>query len=181
MILKNLKAFWRENWLVISGGLLVLLVCLILFWVWRPEEEKKPSADFIHCPLRRKWFKKYDNGGLFTEEYQRIRLISYFLKKGYSPRWFYLEYPLIEAFGHQGKNKIKILVDLVIKKEGKVIIVVEVKKGYGVATKFSAIKHQLEPAMRFTNSKYGIYWDGTKESCLLTWKADRTFAYQPFP
>jgi hypothetical protein len=35
--------------------------------------------------------------------------------------------------------------------------------------------------MRFTNSKYGIYWDGTKESCLLTWKADRTFARQPFP
>lgn len=181
MILENLKTFWRENWLIISGLLLFLLLAILILWLTQPKEEKKPSLYFIRCPLRRKWFKKYDSVGLFTEEYQRIRLINYFLQKGYSPRWFYLEYPLTESFGHQGKSKIKILVDLVIKKEGKVAIVAEIKKGYEAATKFSAIKHQLEPAMRFTNSKYGIYWDGTKESCLLTWKEDRTFTRQPFP
>ncbi|KLL01696.1 MAG: hypothetical protein MRERC_1c023 [Mycoplasmataceae bacterium RC_NB112A] len=182
MVLENWKNFLKENWLIISGLLFfLLLICLIFFLTREKTEAEKPSAFFIYCPLRRKWFKKYDNSRLFTEEYQRIRLIKYFLQKGYSPHWFHLEYPLVEAFGHKGKSKIKILVDLVIKKESKVIIVAEVKKGYSEYTKFSAIKHQLEPAMRFTNSKYGIYWDGTKESCLLTWKEDRTFACRPFP
>ena len=176
-----MKTFWSENWLIVSSLLLFLFLVGLILWFTRSTEAKKSPFYFIYCPLRRKWFKKYDNSGLFTEEYQRIRLINYFLQKGYSPRWFYLEYPLTESFGHRGKNKIKILVDLVIKKGNQVIIVVEVKKGYETTTKFSAIKHQLEPAMRFTNSKYGIYWDGTKESCLLTWKEDRTFARQPFP
>ena len=73
---------------------------------------------------------KYDRKGEFTEEFQRIRLISYFLKKGYSRSTLRLEYPIEKCFGHKGQSKIKILVDLVVYKEGKLLVVAEVKKGY---------------------------------------------------
>jgi hypothetical protein len=73
------------------------------------------------CPLRGVLrTRKYDADGNYTEEYQRIRLITYFLKKGYPRSAFCLEYPLEKSFGHQGRSKVKILVDLVLKKEGQI-------------------------------------------------------------
>ena len=61
---------------------------------------------------------KYGSQGEFTEEFQRIRLINYFLKKGYSRSVLRLEYPIEKFFGHKGQSKVKILVDLVVYKEG---------------------------------------------------------------
>jgi hypothetical protein len=88
---------------------------------------------------------------------------------------------LEKSFGHQGRSKVKILVDLVLKKEGRIWIVIEVKKGYHPEKKKSAIEHQLKPAMSWTGSKYGIYFDGTKKSCLLSRNNDGTLSIRKFP
>jgi len=77
-------------------------------------------------------------------------------------------------------SRIKIQVDLIIKKGNKILVVAEVKKNYHPKKRRSAIEHQLKPAMDWTNAKFGVYWDGTNKSCLLTWKSDRTFAEKPF-
>jgi hypothetical protein len=45
----------------------------------------------------------------------------------------------------------------------------------------SAIHHQLVPAMRIVNAKYGVYWDGTRKSRLLTRNSDGTLAVREFP
>jgi hypothetical protein len=133
---------------------------LIIFIVWQKEEVEKKKVDkgFLICPIRGTLrTRKYDADGNYSEEYQRIRLITYFLKKGYPHSAFRLEYPLEKSFGHQGRSKVKILVDLVLKKEGQIWVVAEVKKGYHPEKKKSAIEHQLKPAMSWTGSKYGIY------------------------
>jgi hypothetical protein len=97
--------------------------------------------------------KKYDAQGRYSEEYQRIRLIIYFLKKGYPKNQFIIEYAI--PICHKGHNTLR--VDLVIKKENKFICVAEVKKGYTKENMKSAIHHQLVPAMRIVNAKYGVY------------------------
>jgi len=45
----------------------------------------------------------------------------------------------------------------------------------------SAIKHQLIPAMRIVNAKYGVYFDGTKNSRLLSRNNDGTLSIREFP
>lgn len=130
--------------------ILLLFLLLIIFIVWEKEEvkEKRVGKDFLICPIRGVLrTRKYDADGNYSEEYQRIRLITYFLKKGYPRSAFRLEYPLEKSFGHQGRSKVKILVDLVLKKEGRIWVVAEVKKGYHPEKKKSAIEHQLKPAM----------------------------------
>src|SRR6185295_10513207 len=106
--------------------------------------------------------------GNYTEEYQRIRLIKYLLQKGHPKSQFIIEYAI--PIGHKGHNTLR--VDLVIKKEGRFLLVAEVKKNYARPSKVSAIRHQLIPAMRILNSRYGIYFDGTKQSRLLVRKED---------
>jgi hypothetical protein len=130
--------------------ILLLLLLLIIFIILEKEEVKKRKVDegFLTCPVRGVLrVKKYDVDGNYSEEYQRVRLITYFLKKGCPRSAFHLEYPLEKAFGHQGRSKVKILVDLVLKKEGQIWVVAEVKKGYHPEKKKSAIEHQLKPAM----------------------------------
>lgn len=130
--------------------ILLLFILLIIFIIWEKEEVEKKKFDksFLICPIRGALrTRKYDADGNYSEEYQRIRLIIYFLKKGYPRSAFRLEYPLEKSFGHQGRSKVKILVDLVLKKEGQIWVVAEVKKGYRPEKKKSAIEHQLKPAM----------------------------------
>ena len=168
-----------KNWLLIIS---LILGLILLAWIFWPPPVKKPRPNFIFCPLRKKYFPKYDNQKWqFTEEYQRIRLIIYFLKKGYSRRAFRLEYPLEKSFGHKGQTKVKILVDLVLIRNGRCYLVAEVKKDYSAERKKSAIEHQLKPAMSWTGSKYGIYWDGTRESCCLVREKDGTVRVEKFP
>jgi hypothetical protein len=120
--------------------------------------------------------KKYDASGNYSEEYQRIRLIKYLLKKGYSKSQFIIEYAI--PIGHKGHNTLR--VDLAIKRADKFIIVVEVKKNYTKENKHSAIKHQLIPAMQILNSKYGVYFDGTKQSRLLIRNRDGSLSTREF-
>jgi hypothetical protein len=179
------KRFFLGNWKIVFGLITLLFSLLfIIFVVWERGETKKKESDkgFLVCPIRGILrVKKYDATGNYSEEYQRIRLITYFLKKGYPKSIFRLEYPLEKSFGHQGRSRVKILVDLVLKKEGRIWVVAEVKKGYHPEKKKSAIEHQLKPAMSWTGSKYGIYFDGTKESRLLVRNSDGTISTQAFP
>ncbi|CAI2165515.1 2662_t:CDS:2 [Funneliformis geosporum] len=118
--------------------------------------------------------KKYDTEGNYTEEYQRIRLIRYLLqKKGYPKSYFIIEYAI--PIGHKGHNTLR--VDLVIKKANQFICVAEVKKGYSEQNRKSAIKHQLIPAMRIVNAKYGIYFDGTPKIVVVLLAAGLGFFF----
>ncbi|MCE8162679.1 MAG: type I restriction enzyme HsdR N-terminal domain-containing protein [Candidatus Moeniiplasma glomeromycotorum] len=179
-MLNNPILFLKNHWFSIALGslFLLLLFFLIVFW---PTEEKKPEGRFIFCPLRQKHFLKHDSQGQFTEEFQRIRLINYFLKKGYSRSALRLEYPIEKYFGHKGQSKVKILVDLVVWREGKFWVVAEVKKSYRWEWKKSALEHQLKPAMDWTKSKYGIYWDGSEKSCCLVREEDGSLRMERFP
>jgi type I restriction enzyme M protein len=130
------------------------------------------------CPIRGVLrARKYDTRGNYTEEYQRIRLIKYLLQKGYPKSQFIIEYAI--PIGHKGHNTLR--VDLVIKGQNKFICVAEVKKGYTKENMNSAIKHQLIPAMRIVNAKFGVYFDGTKKSRLLSRNNDGTLSIREFP
>jgi hypothetical protein len=137
------------------------------------------------CPIRGiLQAKKYDSKGNYTEEYQRIRLVKYLLaKRGksgervFEKSQFFIEYSI--PIGHKGHNTLR--VDLVIKQDNNFLVVAEVKKCYTEENRKSAIKHQLIPAMRILNSKYGIYFDGTKKSRLLTRNNDGTLSIREFP
>jgi type I restriction enzyme M protein len=120
--------------------------------------------------------RKYDVNGNYTEEYQRIRLIKYLLQKGYPKSQFVIEYAI--PIGHKGHNTLR--VDLVIKRQNKFICVAEVKKSYTKENMKSAIRHQLIPSMRIVNAKYGVYFDGTKKSRLLTRNNDGTLSIREF-
>jgi hypothetical protein len=180
----DLRFFLVENWKLITGltFLFFFLVLAIIINREREKTEKKVQVGFLVCPLRGSLrVKKYDTKGGLTEEYQRIRLITYFLKKGYPKSWFKWEYPIEKSFGHKGRSKVKIIIDLVIKKGNKFLIVAEVKKNYHPEKKRSALEHQLKPAMAWTRSKYGVYWDGTSKSCCLIRGERGEVLEYPFP
>ncbi|CAH1757000.1 10210_t:CDS:2 [Entrophospora sp. SA101] len=147
----------------------------------KKEEEikkKKANQGLLICPIRGILrVKKYDAEGNYSEEYQRIRLIKHLLQKGYPKNQFIIEYSI--PLGHKGHNTLR--VDLAIKKEDNFLIVVEVKKKYTRENKNSAIRHQLVPAMRILNAKYGIYFDSTKQSRLLTRKENGELVVREFP
>ncbi|CAJ0747030.1 12934_t:CDS:2 [Entrophospora sp. SA101] len=70
--------------------------------------------------------------------------------------------------GRDGHNSLR--VDLVVSKNRKFFVVVEVKNNSREID--SAIKHQLIPAMRILNARHGIYFDGTKKSRIYTRNED---------
>lgn len=167
---------WKTIFLIILGFGFFFIILLI----WKKEkiEREKGNNDFLFCPIR--GFlrsRKFDVGGNYTEEYQRIRLIKYLLKKGYTKDQFLIEYAI--RIGHKGHNILR--VDLAIKKEDKFFLVAEVKKGYKIENMKSAIHHQLIPALRIVNAKYGIYFDGTKNSRLLIKNSDSSISIKKFP
>ncbi|RHZ35274.1 type I restriction enzyme HsdR N-terminal domain-containing protein [endosymbiont GvMRE of Glomus versiforme] len=153
-------------YIIITFFFLTVTVCILLF-----SKKKKPNEPFLICPIRGDLrAKKYDIKGDYSEEHQRVRLIKHLLKKGYAKKCFIIEHKI--PIGHKGHNTLR--VDLVIKKKNRFLIVAEVKKNYNKKNMESAIRHQLIPAMQILNSKYGIYFDGTKKSCLLKKKTDGT-------
>jgi len=166
--------------MIIGIILLLFFLVFIIFIIWEKEavKEKRSDKDFLICPIRGiLGARKYDAKGNYTEEYQRIRLIKYLLQKGYPKSQFIIEYAI--PIGHKGHNTLR--VDLVIKGNNKFICVAEVKKNYSRENMNSAIKHQLVPAMRIVNAKYGVYFDGTKKSRLLTRNMDGTLSIREFP
>lgn len=170
----------RDNWKIATGIIILIFFLLLIIYIsWEQEEVKKKIDErVLVCPIRGILrTKKYDTSGNYTEEYQRIRLIKYLLGKGYPKSQFIIEYAI--PIGHKGHNTLR--VDLVIKGQNRFICVAEVKKGYTKENMNSAIKHQLVPAMRIVNAKYGIYFDGTKKSRLLTRNNDGTLSIREFP
>jgi hypothetical protein len=153
---------------------------LIIFANWGITSNKKikSSEIFLSCPIRGLLrTRKYDVSGNYTEEYQRIKLIKYLLKKGYDKNQFIIEHSI--RIGHKGYNILR--VDLAIKKNGKFFLVAEIKKKYTIESMKSAINHQLMPALRIVDAKYGIYFDGTKNSRLLTKNYDGAISITKFP
>lgn len=156
-----------------------LLLCLLFFilffsffwinkWLFPKKLEKKASSS-LTCPIRGDLkTKKYDIKEGYTEEYKRIVLINFFLKKGFQRSQILVDYSV--PLGHKGRRYLR--VDLVIrrKKENKFLLVVEVKKKYEKATKQSAIHHQLIPAMLLLRCNNGLYYDGSKHSCYISLK-----------
>jgi hypothetical protein len=123
----DLKALCWENWEIIIGSAVLLLVLFFIFLVvFRGRKiktkEQENDKNLLTCPIRGTLqTKKYDIEGNYTEEYQRIRLIRYLIqKKGCPKSVFRFEYPLEKSFGHQGHSKVRILVDLVLEKEGRI-------------------------------------------------------------
>jgi len=166
--------------MIIGIILLLFFLVFIIFIIWEKEavEERRGDKGFLICPIRGILrARKYDTKGNYTEEYQRIRLIKYLLQKGYPKSQFIIEYAI--PIGHKGHNILR--VDLVIKGQNNFICVAEVKKGYTEENMRSAIKHQLIPAMRIVNAKYGVYFDGTRKSRLLTRNNDGTLSIREFP
>ncbi|WNE40406.1 MAG: hypothetical protein GBAus27B_000473 [Mycoplasmataceae bacterium] len=157
--------------------ILVFSFFFIILSTWK-KEKKLNDKKFLFCPVR--GFlrsKKYDVSGNYTEEYQRIKLIKYLLKKGHNKNQFIIEHSI--RIGHKGHNILR--VDLAIKKNGKFFLVAEVKKKYTIESMKSAIHHQLLPALRLVDAKYGIYFDGTKNSRLLIKNPDGVISIKNFP
>lgn len=152
-----------------------LLITLLRFFYYKIKKDKKNI--YLYCPVRGLLkSKKYDSKYDYSEEYYRICLIKYLLKKGYVKKQFFIEFVI--RIGHKGRNSLR--VDLVIKKVNKVLIVAEIKKKYSKAHKYSAIKHQLIPAMKILNSPCGIYFDGSDQSCILFQSNNGKISIEPF-
>ncbi|ATZ17822.1 restriction endonuclease subunit M [Mesoplasma melaleucae] len=109
------------------------------------------------CPIRGPLNinEKSKDGLSFTEERQRIELVRFLLTKGYTKELFEFEYNI-----KFGSSKKYLRADLIIwENESKqnINIVCEVKRDS--KHKIDAYDYQLEPAIKLTNSKYGIYFD----------------------
>lgn len=175
--------------------LLFLIVLAVLFltkefllwrkkkrnWSWLDEwffQDEKKKSNLLVCPIRGNLrSNKYDIKENRSEEYQRVLLIKFFLKKGFQQSQILVEYPV--PLGHKGRRYLR--VDLVIRqrKGNKVILVVEIKKRYVKAEKQSAIDHQLIPAMLLLQCNTGLYFDGSTHSCYVHMK-DGSLLTKPF-
>lgn len=177
-ILEMLKNFFFQHWLVILLSLFIICLIIILVSSARKKEisKKRDSDDVLICPIRGILKRrKYAANGNYSEEYQTIRLVKWFLKKGYKKEQIIFEHVI--RLGRDGHNSLR--VDLVIMKNSEFIAVVEVKNNSREVE--SAIKHQLLPAMGTLNAKYGIYFDGTKNSRIYTRNNDGTRTWKSFP
>jgi len=171
-IKKNQKFSSEDSFFYEMSSLLITLIYLIskkiikkIFFYIRTNEKNK----FLICPIRGETKTKiYDESGNFTEEYHRINLINAFLKIGFPKESINLNRKI--HIGHKGKNHI--IPDLVIsRKNKKCFVVVEVKKNSNSIE--SALSHQLNPAIKLLDSKYGIYYDGTENSMFFSNKGKK--------
>jgi len=96
------------------------------------------------------------------------------LSRGYEKEQ--ISFECVIRIGRDGHNSLR--VDLVVKKNRKFFVVVEVKNNSHEIE--SAIKHQLIPAMRILNARHGIYFDGTKKSRVYTRNGDGSLSCKPF-
>ena len=125
------------------------------------------------CPIRggleAEYFAK--DGLTVSEEARRIDCINYLIGKGYPQDHFECETTIIKHIGNGGKNSLR--ADITIyqqpiyiieslsheEKVNQIILVGEIKRES--KSKGSAIKHQLEPALKQIDkaSVLGVYWD----------------------
>lgn len=154
-ITEKLLTFLFSYILFLFSKFLKLVLKKIIFFL-----KTDKNNIFLYCPIRgRVGTKIYDELGNFTEEYHRINLINFFLKKGFPSDSINLNYRI--RIGHKGRNFF--IPDIVItRNNGTFFLVGEIKK-YSTDIR-SAIDHQLNPAMRILNSDYGVYYDGTNNS-----------------
>lgn len=177
----NLKEFFAKHWLTIFLVLLlVILIIWLIFILFKKVKgetlKRKIDDNVLVCPIRGVLKRrKYASNGNYSEEYQTIRLVKWFLRRGYGKEQIIFEY--IIRIGRDGHNTLR--VDLVVKKNERFFVVAEVKNNSKEIE--SAIKHQLIPAMRILNAKYGIYFDGSEKSRLLIRKDNGDLGVRKFP
>jgi len=125
------------------------------------------------CPIRGDLKAEYfaKDGLTVSEEARRIDCINYLLSKGYPSEHIECETTIIKHIGNSGKNSLR--ADITIYEKPKyiinslpheekikqIILVGEIKRES--KSKGSAVKHQLEPALRQIDRPevYGVYWD----------------------
>ena len=177
-IIEKLKDFFSNYWWVILISFIFLILLIILIrWLSKVKLPKKKLPDnVLVCPIRGRLKRgKYATNGKYSEEYWTVKLVKWFLSRGYEKEQIGFEYVI--RIGRDGHNSLR--VDLVVKKNGKFFVVVEVKNSSREIE--SAIKHQLIPAMRILNARHGIYFDGTKKSRVYTRNEDGSLSCKPFP
>lgn len=91
----------------------------------------------------------------FTEERQRIELVRFLLSKGYPKELFEFEYKI--KFGSSKRFLKADLITWESDSKQNVNIICEIKRDS--KHKIDAYDFQLKPAIKLTNSKYGIYFD----------------------
>ncbi|RHZ36369.1 type I restriction enzyme HsdR N-terminal domain-containing protein [endosymbiont GvMRE of Glomus versiforme] len=178
-IAEKLKNFFINYWWVILIVLIALILLIVLIsWLSKEAEtrEKKLLGNVLVCPIRGRLKRgKYAADGRYSEEYWTIKLVKWFLNRGYEKEQIGFEHVI--RIGRDGHNSLR--VDLTVKKNGKFFAVVEVKNNSREIE--SAIKHQLIPAMRILNARHGIYFDGTKKSRMYTRNEDGSLSCKSFP
>lgn len=123
----------------------------------------------IRGPLGAEYFAK--DGLTVSEEARRIDCLRFLLKRGYPASHIKCETIIIKHLGNQGRNSLR--ADIVAFEEPvthinrlphdemlqKIVLVGEIKRES--KSKSSAVKHQLEPALRQIDKPniYGVYWD----------------------
>lgn len=181
-VLEKLKGFFFQYWWVILIFLFVILIIVFARLISKEKPRKEKVSDILICPIRGVLKrKKYAANGNYSEEYYTIKLVKFFLRKGYVIKKEDFEYTI--EFGRDGHNRMR--VDLVVRKNGKIFAVAEVKNNSREIE--SAIKHQLLPAMGTLSARQGkdvkhaIYYDGTKKSRIYTKNSDGSLVWKPFP
>ncbi|KLL02922.1 MAG: hypothetical protein MRECE_37c003 [Mycoplasmataceae bacterium CE_OT135] len=177
-IAEKLKSFFfNYGWIILISLIALVLLIILIRWLSKVEPpEKKLPDNVLICPIRGRMKRgKYAADGRYTEEYWTVKLVKWFLSRGYEKEQIIFEHVI--RIGRDGHNSLR--VDLVVSKNRKFFVVVEVKNNSREID--SAIKHQLIPAMRILNARHGIYFDGTKKSRIYTRNEDGSLSCKPFP
>lgn len=182
-MLEKLKSFFIQYWWAFLIFLVVVILIIVLTRsVSKEKIQKKISDTILICPVRGVLKrKKYAANGNYSEEYYTIKLVKFFLRKGYKIEEKDFEYSI--KFGRDGHSLMR--VDLVVRVNDKIFVVAEVKNNSREVE--SAIKHQLLPAMGTLSARQGkdvkhaIYFDGTKKSRIYTKNSDGTLTWRSFP
>src|ERR1700722_18368222 len=125
--LEKLKNFFFNHWLVILFFFCLFIALIIIISRSLRKEvirKKKLSDNVLICPIRGRLKRgKYAANGNYSEEYYTIKLVKALLRKGYEIKKEDFEYVI--DFGRDGHSRMR--VDLVVRKNGKIFAVAEVK------------------------------------------------------
>lgn len=137
------------------------------------KQKGTPMSTNLICPIRGALGAEYfaKDGLTVSEEARRIECLDFLLKRGYPASHIQCETTIIKHIGNQGKNSLR--ADITVFEEPiihvkalthdemlrKIVLVGEIKRES--KSKSSAVKHQLEPALRQIDRPelYGVYWD----------------------
>jgi hypothetical protein len=177
--LQKIFNYLQSNWLLLAGILIFFILAVaIIFLITKKESKVKDGVDnnILVCPIRGILKRtKYAANGKYSEEYYTIKLVQFLLRRGYQKEQIGFEHTI--RIGRDGHNSLR--VDLTVKREGKFVIVAEVKNNSREIE--SAIKHQLLPAMGILNARHGIYFDGSTKSLIYTRNKDGVLTSRTFP